>query len=111
MLHLKQYNLFLPISLPYDKFRYQASIRFELWIKIKINLFRKKNDFTIFGSKNLLGPKDFWIKILVSEIVYVSQAYIPNLEPLGPPHHVEKFVVGGWVVGSVWVVSGCVKQF
>ena len=42
MLLLKQYNLFFPISLPFDKFRYQASIRFELLIKIHIHLFRKK---------------------------------------------------------------------
>ena len=32
-------------------------------------------------------------------LIYVRQGYIPNLEPLGPLLHVEKFVVV--VVGGV----------
>ena len=35
-------------------------------------------------------------------LIYVSKGHIPNLGPLGPLLHVEKFVVGGgwwwWVV-------------
>ena len=58
MLHLKQYNLFLPISLPYDKFRYQASIRFELWIKIHIHLLEKKW-FLNFWFKKFVRSKKF----------------------------------------------------
>ena len=37
----------------------------------------------------------------MDRLIYVSKAYIPNLGPLGPLLHVEKFVVvggGGWVV-------------
>ena len=30
-------------------------------------------------------------------LIYISKAYIPNLRPLGPPLHVEKFV---WWVGG-----------
>ena len=35
----------------------------------------------------------------MNHLIYVSKDYIPNLGPLGPLLHVEKFVVGGW-----WVV-------
>ena len=39
----------------------------------------------------------------MNHLIYVSKGYIPNLGPLGPLLHVEKFVVvggggGGWVV-------------
>ena len=37
----------------------------------------------------------------MDRLIYVSKGYIPNLGPLGPLLHVEKFlvvVVGGWVV-------------
>ena len=36
----------------------------------------------------------------MNRLIYVSKGYIPNLGPLGPLLHVEKFlvVVGGWVV-------------
>ena len=41
-------------------------------------------------------------------LIYVSKGHIPNLGPLGPLLHVEKFVVddGGGGGGG-----GCVKQF
>ena len=42
--------------------------------------------------------------IACSDCINVSEGYIPNLGPLGPLLHVEKFVVGG---GGWW----CVKQF
>ena len=35
----------------------------------------------------------------MNRLIYVSKGYIPNLGPLGPILHVEKFVDGGW-----WVV-------
>ena len=35
-------------------------------------------------------------------LIYVREGYIPNLGPLGPILHIEKFVVGGLVGG--WVV-------
>ena len=47
----------------------------------------------------------------MDRLIHVSQGYIPNLGPLGPLLHVEKFVVvvvgGGWW----WVVETnfCVK--
>ena len=31
-------------------------------------------------------------------LISVRKAYIPNLEPLEPILHAEKFLVGGWVV-------------
>ena len=51
----------------------------------------------------------------MDRFIYVSEAYMLNLGPLGPLLHVEKFVVvgGGWVG---WWVDGlvggwCVKRF
>ena len=41
----------------------------------------------------------------MNRFIYVSESYISNLGPLGPPIHVEKFVDGGWwwlVVGGGW---------
>ena len=35
----------------------------------------------------------------MDRLIYDSKDHIPNLEPLGPFLHVEKFVVGRW-----WVV-------
>ena len=35
-------------------------------------------------------------------LVNVSEGYIPNLGPIGPLLHVEKFVDGGWWVGGGW---------
>ena len=35
------------------------------------------------------------VKNFVDRLIYVSKAYIPNLRPLGPLLHVEKFVVVG----------------
>ena len=32
----------------------------------------------------------------MNRFIYVSKGYIPNLGPLGPLLHVEKFVDGGW---------------
>ena len=40
-------------------------------------------------------------KNYVDRLIYVRKAYIPNLGPIGPLLHVEKFVVGG---GWWWVV-------
>ena len=37
----------------------------------------------------------------MDRLIYVNKGHIPNLEPLGPLLHVEKFVVGG---GWWWVV-------
>ena len=39
-------------------------------------------------------------------LIYISKGYTPNLRPLGPLFHVEKFVDGGWWVGGGgwWVV-------
>ena len=34
--------------------------------------------------------------ILVSYLIYICTVYIPKLGPLGPPLHVEKFMVGWW---------------
>ena len=42
-------------------------------------------------------------------LINVSKGHIPNLGPLGPLLHVEKFVVvggGWWVVGGGWWVGG-----
>ena len=36
----------------------------------------------------------------MNRLIYVSKAYIPNLGPLGPLLHVEKFVVVGGGVQS-----------
>ena len=36
----------------------------------------------------------------MDRLINVSKGHIPNLGPLGPLLHVEKFVVGGWW----WVV-------
>ena len=41
----------------------------------------------------------------MNRLIYVSKGSIPNLGPLGPLLHVEKFVDGGWVV----VVGGGVR--
>ena len=39
----------------------------------------------------------------MNSLINVSESYIPNLGPLGPLLHVEKFVVSGWVVvGGGW---------
>ena len=40
----------------------------------------------------------------MNSLINVSEGYIPNLGPLGPLLHVEKFVDGGWVVvvGGGW---------
>ena len=43
------------------------------------------------------------VQNFVYDLIYVSKAYIPNMRPLRPPLHVEKFV--WWVVGG----GGCVK--
>ena len=45
----------------------------------------------------------------MDHLINVSKGHIPNLEPLGPLLHVEKFVVVGGG-GGEWV-GGCVKQF
>ena len=37
----------------------------------------------------------------MDHLIYASKGHIPNLGPLGPLLHVEKFVVGG---GWWWVV-------
>ena len=37
----------------------------------------------------------------MNRLIYGTKGYIPNLGPLGPLLHVEKFVDGGW-----WVVVG-----
>ena len=34
----------------------------------------------------------------MDHLINVSKGHIPNLGPLGPLLHVEKFVVGGWLV-------------
>ena len=34
----------------------------------------------------------------MNSLINASEGYIPNLGPLGPLLHVEKFVDGGWVV-------------
>ena len=47
--------------------------------------------------RNIIGLKNFFY-----HLIYVSKVYIPNLRPLVPPLHLEKFVVGGWW----WVVVG-----
>ena len=36
----------------------------------------------------------------MDRLIYVSKGYIPNLGPLEPLLHVEKFVVGGGCVGG-----------
>ena len=45
----------------------------------------------------------------MDRLIYVSKGYIPNLGPLGPLLHVEKFlVVGGgwwWVVETLFSVQ------
>ena len=38
----------------------------------------------------------------LDHLIFVSKPYIPNLRPLGPFLHVEKFVV---VVGGGWVLK------
>ena len=38
------------------------------------------------------------VKNFLYHLIYVNEVYIPNLRPLVPPLHLEKFVVGGWVV-------------
>ena len=43
------------------------------------------------------------VKNFLYHLIYVSKAYIPNLRPLAPSLHLEKFVVGGWVGGGWWV--------
>ena len=53
----------------------------------------------------LRNQTPFFSSLFVGRLIYVSIAYIPNLGPLGPLLHVEKFVV---VVGGG---GGCVKQF
>ena len=45
----------------------------------------------------------------MDHLINVSKGHIPNLGPLGPLLHVEKFVVvggGWWVVGGGWWVVG-----
>ena len=42
----------------------------------------------------------------MNSLINVSEGYIPNLGPLRPLLHVEKFVVGGW-----WVVGGWKTKF
>ena len=37
------------------------------------------------------------IKKFVNCLIDVRKGYIPNMGPLGPLLHVEKFVVGGWL--------------
>ena len=32
----------------------------------------------------------------MDHLIYAIKGCIPNLEPVGPLLHVEKFVVGGW---------------
>ena len=45
----------------------------------------------------------------LDHLIFVSKPCIPNLRPLGPSLHVEKFVVGGWVGG--WWVVGVKSEF
>ena len=46
-------------------------------------------------------PEHNRVKNFVYHLTLVGKVSIPNLRPLGPPLHVEKFV---W-----WWVGGCVK--
>ena len=41
----------------------------------------------------------------MNHLINVSKGHIPNLGPLGPLLHVEKFVVGGGWVSGWWVVE------
>ena len=53
-------------------------------------------------------PKNSRVKNFVGHLINVSKGHIPNLGPLGPLLHVEKFVVGG---GGGCGGGGCVRQF
>ena len=44
----------------------------------------------------------------MDHLIHASKGHIPNLGPLGPLLHVEKFVVGG---GGGCGGGGCVRQF
>ena len=49
----------------------------------------------------------------MNHLIFLGKAYIPNLRPLEPFFHVEKFVVselggmvdGGWMVGGLRVLK------
>ena len=41
----------------------------------------------------------------LDHLIFVSKPYIPNLRPLGPFLHVEKFVVGGGWWWWWWVLK------
>ena len=47
-------------------------------------------------------PPHSRVKNFVDHLINVSKGHIPNLGPLGPLLHVEKFVVGGGWVGGGW---------
>ena len=49
-------------------------------------------------------PEHNRVKNFVYHLIYIRKAYIPNLRPLGPPLHVEKFVRWWWVVCKVILV-------
>ena len=41
----------------------------------------------------------------MDHLIFVRKAYIPNFRPLVPFLHVKKFVVGGWVLKWILVLS------
>ena len=51
------------------------------------------------------------VKNFVYHLIYVRKPYIPNLRPLGPPLHVEKFVWWWWWVVVVVVVCKVILVF
>ena len=76
-------------------------------IRIEIFIVKKTQGLTRGGQEVYPSPHPEFnrVKTFLYHLVYVSNAYIPNLRSLAPPFHLEKFVVGG-DGGWWWVVVG-----
>ena len=69
--------------------------------------FKKKSRVKVEGGGDPPPSEHNRVKNFMYHLIYVREAYIPNLRPLGPPLDVEKFVWWWWVVVCKVILVFC----